>query len=223
MKIRLLILLLAALLLSSCSPWNSSGQIIDNDGNRLTGDLQPIPIAGQSMGNGYLVPHLDSATGDWITVSVEHSEIHEGDLYSYSDVFDIPNSGNRTILFITPPGPQLLHLFFEMDAEAEGEMTFYEDTTYSSNGTQVTPINRNRISTNVADSLMYVAPVITSTGTLLRQRHWGSGKATGGATEMFGEFILRPSTNYMLRIVNFTTSPNHCSTEVTWYRHESLN
>lgn len=187
------------------------------------GYINPAIINGQTMEGDYLVPHLDSATGDWITVSVEHSEIHEGDLYSYSDVFDIPNSGNRTILFITPPGPQLLHMFFEMDAEAEGEMYFFESPTISNNGTLVTAINRNRTSSNVAESILFTDPTSTANGTLLRQRHWGSGKATGGSAEMFGEFILLPSTNYILRIVNFTTSPNHCSTEITWYRHERIN
>ncbi len=166
---------------------------------------------------------IDETSRAIATLTFEHKKLHEGDSYSFCDVTDVANGANVTVLLITPNTSKRVHLFWGIEHELESNTKLYEDTTYSDNGTEATPNNRNRESLNTAEMKVYKTPVVTAYGTLICEAQEGSGKKSGGVNRQGNERILKPNTAYTLVIVNATANNNTTSTEINWYEHTPLD
>ena len=156
------------------------------------------------------------------TMDVEHYEIHEGDHFLCSSVQSV--TGNATIDYVLSIGSKPAHLVFSIignDAGINGAT--YEGVTSNNDGTLVTPINNNRLSSNTSTLTNRVNPTnINITGaTLLRSFRSGTGgtpsQRKSGSVERSREVILKTNTKYLIRTTNLSSATNNVSIDISWY------
>ena len=151
------------------------------------------------------------------TIEIEHHEIHEGE--SFSAVYQATKDDAETLdLQITTPATEYLHSVLEASSTLEAEVALYEAPT-TSGGTAVTAYNRNRNSQNVAAATVAHTPTVSAVGTLLAATTIGTGKSVGGNLRGISEWILKPSTKYLLRITSGSNG-NIITATLDWYRVE---
>ena len=166
---------------------------------------------------------IDAATRAIATIEWEHYQIHEGKTFTVLEVTDLGNGAVRDILGVTPDTTEWAHLVWEIEHELETSIQFYQDTTYSDNGTAISSINRNGNSTNIATTLVYHSPTITNVGTLIGTIQQGSGKKAGGSDRLANEFILKQNTAYLIRITNLTANNNLIFMKLNWYEQTNVD
>jgi hypothetical protein len=187
----------------------------------------PLPIKSMITDEfGGLSPALGDEyfKGAQIVIDPAHHEIHCGDSISTTYVEDLGNGVTRDIL-IKIPTPEITekryHFTFDVVSEGEADVSLYENTTVSADGTGINSKNRNRHDPVVAENEvpMFHTPTVTGEGTLLERMHWGSGRGVGGEQRGGQEWILKYGQNYMLRITNATTTNNYISVIINYYVH----
>lgn len=229
-KIKALLILALALTLVGCDTTNpavvdDSPPIQVNLASSNFTTVSPLPVGvdnvtikAKNEAGSIIVLRADNLTGALISITQSHHEIHIGESFSLYDVNDIAGSGNRTLTIYTPNASMgYVHLVFDVESEAEADFELYEGSVLSNNGTALTPYNRNRTSSNTALTVIEHTPTITSLGTLLAQRHWGSGRGVGGGDRGTDEWILQANTRYLIRVTNSVASANHYSLKMVWY------
>lgn len=151
---------------------------------------------------------VDQLTGSVTTIDEQHRLIHEGMVYTCVDrQTSVANGANADWLLITNgayPHFRKMHVALE---NADADLYLYEDTEVSGNGTEVTPRNNNRNSTRVSNTQVFSGPTVTDVGdTVLDQLYipdTGGFFATAAQGEDIGEeWILKPNTNYLIRLTN---------------------
>lgn len=156
------------------------------------------------------------------TMDVEHYEIHEGDHFFCSCVQAM--AGNATIDYVLSIGNKPAHLVFSIignDAGISGNT--YENITANNDGTLVTPINNNRLSSNTSSIVNRLNPtgVNITNALILRPFRSGTGgtpsQRQSGSIERSREVILKPNTKYLIRTTNLSTSTNNVSFDFSWY------
>jgi hypothetical protein len=107
-----------------------------------------------------------------------------------------------------------------MSAGGEATFDFYEDPTFSADGTAVLAVNHNRFKTNVANTLFFHTPTIVTNGDLLisgLQPGGSGGNAQGGSSQSdFEEWILSPG-DYLIRIKNIAGVASNISLQLDFY------
>ena len=156
------------------------------------------------------------------TMDIEHYEIHEGDHFLCSCVQAV--AGSATIDYVLSIGSKPAHLVFSIIGNEAGISGITcENITSNNDGTLVTPINNNRLSSNTSTLTNRVNPTnINITGaTLLRSFRSGTGgtpsQRKSGSVERSREVILKPNTKYLIRTTNLSTSTNNISFDFSWY------
>jgi hypothetical protein len=117
---------------------------------------------------------------------------------------------------------QSTHAKFTVTVTGNSTVQLYEGTTFSVAGAAVSMTNHNRSSSKVFDATVTSGPTVTGVGTQIN----GTGlipagdKHTGGGGEFgFGnEFILAPSTNYLLRTTNVSGGAIKISMSIEGYQ-----
>ena len=176
-----------------------------------------VIIRGATSNNTYQTPTVDSTTYVLVTIEYEHYQIHQGRTFTVLEVTDLGNGANRTILIVTPDTTAWAHLVWEIEHELETSIQFYQDATYSDNGTIIGSYNRNGNSTNNATTLVYHTPTITDYGTLIGTIQQGSGKKAGGSDRLSNEFILKRNSAYVTVITNLAPNDNLIFLKLYWY------
>lgn len=164
-------------------------------------------LQGKYVGNPTILKDLRAdVSSELIFISHEHSKIHEGKLFGagYMNA-TLANDGNLD-LHITTPVDYSVHTYIKTSGGGDSEFLIYEGTTFTANGTAITPINHNRTSSNVATTLAYHTPTVNVIGTQLWQEFvpGGSGGASPGAVghPTSEQVVLAPNTEYLFRLVN---------------------
>lgn len=161
-----------------------------------------------SLGN---VNHVDDNTGSQVVIEELHHMVHEGFLFhSSGKVTGMVDTNVDDFLFVTAANnyPHVQSLTFSFGS-GDIDILVYEGSTASDDGTPETILNTNRNSILTPDLVFNSAPTITGVGTLIHTG-WvvptstGTGLSqTGIITEGTGEeWILKPSTKYLVRITN---------------------
>lgn len=210
----LALLLVLSLLLGGCV----DGTVADPAHVDLASDAE-VRITAKTTSTDFNYPRIDESTHAWKVIEYEHAEIHSGDSYHTFSVVDLGNGANRTLLFVTPDTTKWAHLLWEIDHELEASIDFYEDSTYSNNGTAITVYNRDRNSDNTNGMLVYHTPTQTAFGTMIEMSHQGSGKKAGGDVRSINEWVLAQDTAYLLVVKNQTANDNVVSIHINWYEH----
>lgn len=175
---------------------------------------QQTPVTPQ-----FIRLRVDSATGALNVIDYAHHEIHGGSSFTADYTVELGNGATIDILVITPNTTKWAHMEYNLLCELETELKIYEGVTTSNDGTGLTEFNRNRNSATAATTVVSHTPTVTNTGTLIRTKHFGTGKTSGGEAREIGEFILKQNTKYLYRITNATTSNNYISFILNWYEH----
>lgn len=146
-----------------------------------------------------------SAFIDW-----EHHQVHEGEMFSYSYLISSLSSGvNQDFRLVVPVYSNLgrtPHIVFEAIATAETELYFYENTTFSGNGTAQSKYNRNRNIAAGPGMGVFLSPTVSALGTLLWVGLLGANNRTGSAERALTEWILKSNTSYLFRVTSRAAS-----------------
>jgi hypothetical protein len=170
--------------------------------------------------NTYAVVGADAPM---ITVDVNHQRNHDGRaFFAYKIAPDLaPLAANTSIdIVLASPSGVFPHITVDAMCLGDAELYIYEGTA-TTGGTSFTPINRNR---NYADSnpsqvAMVINPTVTSIGTQIDAQiiPGGVGKKAGGGTAGSLEYVLKPLTNYMVRLTNVNGTEHAAYLQLEWY------
>jgi len=172
--------------------------------------------------DGAVTPYVDPFHHALTVLDEEHSKIHQSKMFNIGARFTIADAaGVLDLLGVVPAG--LFPHFRSMVVSLDGgpfDIDFYEGTTVSALGTELLSYNANRNSAAIASMLVYSGPTVTTPGTLL-EPVLAAGTRRTGATGGDGsnEWILKESTNYMIRITNNTGggSSSRAAANMFWY------
>jgi len=149
-----------------------------------------------------------------VTIDSVHAKLHQGYYYTYSAQATLNSGEIREILIVT--GEYDTHFINNIRGTSEFNVTLYEDSIISSNGILQTTVNRNRPRPKNSTNNIYITPTITNLGFKLLEAHGGNGQKTGGETRTENEFILKPNSKYVLRIVSESAN-NDISYNIGYY------
>lgn len=152
-----------------------------------------------------------------VLIDVIHNRIHRGHFFSL-DVVDaaLINTGTILILVRVAAGKSA-HIRFEAAVGGDARLEMFEDPTTSADGTAITPLNRNRFSSNVATTLFFSGPTVTADGTSLSDKILAGGAgiflSPGSEGSTFKEWVLNEG-DYLVRLTNISgaTQPAHLQT-----------
>lgn len=160
-----------------------------------------------------------------VTMSAEHYRIHIGEGFHFSDKQTITSAATLRYLLRNPAAnyPHFRDLSVSASGGTPCDIYLYEAPTVTGTGTAQTVRNHNRNTADGAEDLaIYLGPTVSANGTQLTYRQipvsglFGLG---GGADGDIGiEWILKPSTDYLVSVTN-----NHGSATATvgiamfWY------
>ena len=149
---------------------------------------------------------VDELANQLVTIDAVHHRIHEGSLFSTgASAAALSNSGSLEFLIQTPAAPSSIHLRGTVTLGGDGNFSFFEGTTFSAAGTAAGAVDHNRTTANTANGTFTHTPTLTDDGTQLFYSEilgGTGGNAVGGNVSSFKEWILAPSTNYLLRLTN---------------------
>ena len=165
---------------------------------------------------------IDAATHALNTIEYEHHEIHGGSSYTLSRPLTLPVANDDEIRIATPNTTKWAHMIFSAVSDAAVTVSLYETTTLTHVvGNVLTPINRNRNSTNTSGLTICHTPGGAGDGNLLYSSTAGAGgNPAQSAPGVIGgrfEFILKQNTAYLLRIAG--ASGDVVSINLEWYEH----
>ena len=192
-------------------------------GNAAVAAGNPVPIFLQDPADATRQAKYDALVEVPISLDLVHYNIHEGASFFYAELTTLAAAAQRNFLIVSPDfEAKRCHLFFDVQTNDEINIKFYEGTVTTNDGTAITEQNRNRGSTETADTTMTHTPTVSNAGTLLAEMQVGGsqGKQDGTpGTISRPEIILDVSgTKYLLRI---TAAGNNTdvSTWLDWYEH----
>lgn len=168
---------------------------------------------------GYL-PNEDRITKALSVIDNTHHEIHEGEYYSVCRFVTGVGAGSTSEYLIVTPSDKYVHLFYQTDGSGEFEEYLFEGTTTSNDGTAMTPRNHKRSAGDVAKTLVYHTPTVTSDGTELCQQRLGAGRTAGGISRNENEVILLQNTKYLIRGTS-QSAGNTISTRIKFYEEDT--
>ena len=164
---------------------------------------------------------LAGADAPLITVDVNHQRNHDGRAWMAWKIYPasakLASGSSCDIVFASAAGVRP-HVTVDALLMGDAELYIYEDPT-TTGGTAFTPVNRNRNYATSSDVAMVINPTVSSTGTLIDAQYLagGVGKKAGGGAAQSLEYVIKPLTNYLVRMtnVNGTSHPGHLRLE--WY------
>lgn len=165
----------------------------------------------------------DQSTGALVQVDYPHSELHGGDHFYISGYSGTLNNGDKYELVITTPNTtKWAHVIYEFQSILGMTYELYEGAVASSSATH-TIFNNNRNSSVTSGLTAGFNSTVTSDGTMIRQRKFGSSSASarvGGEVRGDSEIILKQNTTYLLRCTS-NANANYVSGVMSWYEHTS--
>ena len=162
-----------------------------------------------------------------ITVIDEaHKMIHEGFMYKAWHKFTAVADAASVYLHLKNPADTYPHLhdFAVVAGGGDVDVEVFETPTTSADGTELVERSLNRNGTVDAAGLQpFHTPTVSADGTQLRSS-WipptasGTGNTDSGAIENAEyEMVLKPSTNYLIKITNNSGGAIDIHTRMYWY------
>lgn len=182
-------------------------------------DLFPVQITDQ---NGENV--VDQYSGSLRTIEQEHAEIHEGHGYNLSG--ELPSLAAGASLYIHIDPVAAVHWrYYKFTADGGPfDVELFKNPTIDVQGTsQLTPVNRNDLSSNVSSTLIYTDTTFTADGSRLDiDRAYASGTGVHAASEIEGlavEWVINGGNTYALKVTNNDTNAIVLTYRFFWYEH----
>lgn len=194
----------------------AAGKLYDKNGNvfDLTEFLKTLPIFFNNLQDG---------TFEITTIDRRHHEIHEGHFYTIAEIITVPDEDE--LFFIVDVNNKNIHLVPFIVATSKEDVEVYGYKTFTANVDNAVyhnPVNHNEVSSNVSltklisnitvseySNKIYTDFIPGSTGI--------GGRSSGGNINLVDEWILKKGNEYLLRIVNNSTSNNKMLLVLSWY------
>ena len=159
------------------------------------------------------------------TIETEHSYIHEGIFFESFNKFTLAGGATRVVTIKPTAGIYLHYRPTNLVTSADKVLIeFYEGATLTAaTGTAVTPSNHNRNSTLTSKVTLLDAPTVTANGTKFAQVYIPGATGTGGtrtgqsAGTSGSEWVLKPNTQYMIKVTNGSSGSNDIQVNFQWY------
>jgi len=163
---------------------------------------------------------IDEKSGAQVNISCMGHAIHQGDAYTCClstalDAFD--KDPPMSFLVVTPDTPLRAHIQIHGSANLAAILEIFEDNSVVaqfnvSGGTAVTPVNKNRNSSNTSALTVTHTPTITAATVEARIHGRFAGKA--GSHPSF-EFVLKQNTSYLFQFTSMDDN-NEGSLNIDW-------
>jgi len=167
----------------------------------------------------------DPSANVLLTIDCEHAKIHNGYHFTTDYTVELGNAAALNLHIKTPDSTMWAHMVFRVLTELESEMKIFEAPTLTNSGTALTVVSRNRNLASIANTtLAYHTPTIAESGdgTLIRTKHFGTGRTSGAESHGAHEWLLKQNESYLLRVTNATASVNWVTVILDWYESVSL-
>ena len=188
-----------------------------------------MPNQGSVLNLQYIknafVTAIERITGAFRTIETEHAYIHEGIFFESYNKFTLA-AGATKVVTIKPAAGTYLHYRPTNLVTSADKVTieFYEGATVTAaTGTAATPSNHNRNSALTSKVTLLDAPTVTANGTKFAQVYIPGATGTGGtrtgasAGVSNSEWVLKPNTVYMVKVINGSSGSNDIQINFQWY------
>lgn len=157
-----------------------------------------------------------------VVMDSEHYRIHQGEGYTASGKLTVAQAGGQGFILIDNTNGTYPHFrgYSITSTGAPVDVYLYESPTTTANGTQISARNNNRNSVNTSVVDVYSGPTVSANGTELEYFLLVGTKQSGGSgVDLPVEWILKPATKYLIRIVNNTVGAGTDSVgvHIFWY------
>ena len=185
-----------------------------------------VPVGPVEVGTAPIVLLVDEITGASVSIPVVHHEIHEGETFevSFKTPDGTPLADNAALSFLLQTGARFCHITWGGATGGDGELLFYEGTTFSAVGAALVIHNMKYTSSNVSTVTATLDPTVTNIGAQKHNCFWPGGtggNAQGGTLRSGSERILQPNTAYLLRLINRAGNQQPASLGAQWYEEET--
>lgn len=169
----------------------------------------------------------DKLTGALLTISYEHHEVHDGNMYEAAiGSTSIANDGWISLATPAAIGVQA-HFTFEGSLDGNALLELFEDPTYATAGaaTSTTPArNMHRGKSDFPGDMIVNSSSITGGTSLVRVMLPGgkggnAGAGTGGSRHGL-EWITNPTKKYLVQLTNKAGQAKAGSLSVNFYTHD---
>lgn len=151
-----------------------------------------------------------------ITTAFEHQQVHLGHHFTVSNFQAVSGAATNQDYLITTGAIQP-HVVWLWSSTSEFQVRVYEGPTVTDPGTALLEVNNRRSSATVATTVVTLNPVTSATGTEIWVDVIGSGGGTPGQSRAEEEFLLVPSTQYLLRGTKSTSGSDELVMRLVWY------
>lgn len=178
-------------------------------------------VAAKIVGPSGNVAEVDGAAGALVIQGMVHRMIHTGVLYEVGHVNESIADNGVLELLVTTAADQSAHMRFSAVCGGDARISLFENPTITGAGTGLSEVNRNRLSSNAAQTVVTHTPTHSADGTQLMDHLLPGGSgffATGGASESsFEEFILKANEQYLFRVTNIAGSAQPVGAALMFY------
>jgi len=161
---------------------------------------------------------VDSTTFAWQSIDHAHAEIHCGEHFYIENYATLGNDATLQVSLVTPNNAKWAHFIWNIQSSGDLITEFYENAAGITAGSDVTPINNNRNSTNLTGITIKSGVTAATFGTKISSAAWKS--KTGGSTTREDEIILRQNRIYLRRFISGAVG-NLVSFKASWYEHQN--
>lgn len=159
---------------------------------------------------------LDKITGGVGVTDTNHSQVHAGAAFHYSEQVTLGNGGVRTVTIDVPAGEYVHFQGYVASLAQSFSIDLVEGDTPTT-GTEVTPIARNRVK-NIASALTLHDTAVTANTTNMSTKYIAAGRDGGFGVASEGiEWVLEPGKSYTFTITNETTTSASGYIAFDWY------
>ncbi len=151
-------------------------------------------------------------------IFLSHGEehVHAGEVYRGGTQKDVTGSGTLKFSILTPATPTI-HFNPQVECEGEFQVRFLENPDTVADGTAVTPRNANRNKGDNSACVCKSDPTVTvGSAVILGIKVLGDGRKTGGDAAPGHEWILKPSTQYVLEVTDQSGAANETTISCYW-------
>jgi hypothetical protein len=215
------VIVVLVLLLAVVGGVATAQDVITTDGPLTTGLARLYRDFGDFQTEMISLAPYDSVSGAPYFLDVAHYEIHYGGMFHAEFVDDsVADDGTVDVLLRT--GASADHAIFEVAVGGQSSVQMFEAPEVGVAGTEISSLNMNRLITRTAETLLYHTPTITATGAITMVDRIIPAGATaqtrvGGQSSKGVEWVLAPSTDYLLRITNTSGGAVPVSVMFEWY------
>lgn len=173
----------------------------------------------------------DKISGAGVVIDTDHNRIHDGHYYGVSFV-DLVFAASAVFDMRISTGADTPHMKFGPACSASFRTQLYEAASLSV-GSALTIFNRNRNSDRVSKmAAITTAPTVGGVGTLIYDTINSAGPKNGVAVSggpysspdsimnAQQERILKPNTEYLLRVTNVRTAEELLAVSLAWYEDD---